>query len=93
MLRGGPKDNFIVGRKYEMYIPVAKHLRGDIGLEFADTTNYQVTCHGNAEGMLWTKDIRYHRVSDLPPPPSACHLKGSPIIPTMNRFIREATDE
>ncbi len=91
--RGEPKDTFIVGLKYEMFIPVAKILEEQMSLTFKDSTTYQFTCHGARRGYFWTKDISYGYVEGhgKPPPPSPEH--GSPFVPEVAQYIRLATDE
>ena len=88
-----PKDTFIVGRKYEMYIPIAHVIEEEMNVTFKDSTTYQFTCHGYSKGHFWTKDISYGYVEGHgnPPPPSP--TMGSPFIQSANAAIRLATDE
>lgn len=91
--RGKPKEAFIVGQLYEMYIPVAKLIELHMGLRFKDSTNYQFKCHSTNGGTFWSRDISYQQVLGGSIPPPAHPDYGMPFTPEVVCSIRLATDE
>ena len=86
-------SQFIVGARYEVYIPVAKQVELQLGCTFADNLGYSFELCSTDADMLWTTDISYGvpPSGGCPPPPHPTW--GSPLPSLVTKFVRPVTDE
>ena len=83
---------FTVGETYEVYAPVAKALKKQLGITFYDTEGYSFKLTAITGGMLWTKQITYPAtISGKVMPPAS---DGSYPLPVqIVEFIRPVTND